>query len=91
VVQLASFAGWERSRMQGVWRQLSGKATALASLEPRIVRIGGQKVYTALRVGPLDEAAARDLARTLGDKGIESRMLSSPPSSMVAMVLPAER
>lgn len=91
VVQLASFAGWERSRMQGVWRQLSGKASALASLEPRIVRIGGQKVYTALRVGPLDEAAAKDLARTLGDKGIESRMLSSPPSNMVAMVLPAER
>ncbi|MGU3658399.1 hypothetical protein [Methylobacterium fujisawaense] len=91
VVQLASFAGWERGRMQGVWRQLSAKASALAGLEPRIVRIGGQKVYTALRVGPLDEDAAKGLARTLGDKGIESRMLPSPPSSMVAMVVPAER
>ena len=91
MVQLASFAGWERGRMQGVWRQLSGKATALAGLEPRIVRIGGQKIYTALRVGPLDEASAKDLARTLGDKGIESRMLTSASPSMVAMALPAER
>ncbi len=91
MVQVASFAGWERGRMQGIWRQLSGKATALAGLEPRIVKVGGQKVYTALRVGPLDEASAKDLARTLGDKGIESRMLTSTAPSMVAMALPAER
>lgn len=91
VVQLASFAGWERSRMQGVWRQLSAKASALAGLEPRIVRIGGQKIFTALRVGPLDEEAAKDLSRRLEDKGIEARMMPSPPSSMVAMAMPADR
>jgi hypothetical protein len=90
VVQLASFAGWERGRMQGVWRQLSAKASALAGLEPRIVRIGGQKIFTALRVGPLDEEAAKDLSRRLEDKGIEARMLPSPPSSMVAMAMPAD-
>lgn len=90
MVQVASFAGWERGRMQGIWRQLSSKATALAGLEPRIVKVGGQKIYTALRVGPLDEASAKDLACTLGDKGIESRMLTSTAPSMVAMALPAE-
>lgn len=88
MVQLASFAGWERGRMQGVWRQLSGKATALAGLEPRIVKVGGQKTYTALRVGPLDETSAKDLARSLGDQGIESRMLTSTTPSLVAMALP---
>lgn len=91
VVQLASFAGWERGRMQVVWRQLSAKASALAGLEPRIVRIGGQKIFTALRVGPLDEEAAKSLSRRLEDKGIEARMLPSPPSGMVAMAMPADR
>lgn len=90
MVQVASFAGWERGRMQGVWRQLSAKATALAGLEPRIVKVGGQKTYTALRVGPLDETSAKDLARALGEKGIESRMLTSTAPGMVAMALPAE-
>lgn len=91
IVQLASFAGWERGRMQGVWRQLSGKAAALAGLEPHIVKVGGQKTYTALRVGPLDETSAKDLARALGEKGIESRMLTSTAPSMVAMALPADK
>lgn len=85
MVQIASFAGWERNRMQGVWRHLSSKAAALASLEPRIVKVGGSRVYTALRVGPLDEAAARDLARTLGEKGLEARMLTGAAPAMVAM------
>jgi hypothetical protein len=91
VVQLASFAGWERGRMQGVWRQLSGKATALAGLEPRIVKVGGQKTYTALRVGPLDETSAKDLARSLGDKGIEARMFASSIPGVVAMAMPADQ
>lgn len=85
MVQIASFAGWERNRMQGVWRHLSSKAAALAGLEPRIVKVGGSRVYTALRVGPLDEAAARDLARTLGEKGLEARMLTGAAPAMVAM------
>lgn len=85
MVQIASFAGWERNRMQGVWRHLSSKAAALTGLEPRIVKVGGSRVYTALRIGPLDETAARDLARTLGEKGLEARMLTGASPAMVAM------
>lgn len=91
MVQIASFAGWERNRMQGVWRHLSSKAAALAGLEPRIVKVGGSRVYTALRVGPLDEAAARDLARTLGEKGLEARMLGSSMTTSIAMASEPER
>lgn len=85
MVQIASFAGWERNRMQGVWRHLSSKAAALTGLEPRIVKVGGSRVYTALRIGPLDESAARDLARTLGEKGLEARMLTGAAPAMVAL------
>ena len=85
MVQIASFAGWERNRMQGVWRQLSAKAGALIGMEPRIVKVGTSRVYTALRVGPLDEAAAKDLARNLGEQGLEARMLTGAGSALVAM------
>ena len=85
MVQIASFAGWERARMQGVWRQLSTKAAALAGMDPKIVKVGTSRVYTALRIGPLDAPAAKDLARSLGEQGVEARMLTAAPPALVAM------
>ncbi|GJD87765.1 hypothetical protein BHAOGJBA_1270 [Methylobacterium hispanicum] len=85
MVQIASFAGWERTRMQGVWRHLSIKTAALAGMDPKIVKVGTSRVYTALRIGPFEAPAAKDLARSLGEQGVEARMLPAGVPALVAM------